>query len=496
MLLLAASVEAGRDGLESAGRRIYRNGVNGEGRAVTADLVMTGTRLSGVGVACRNCHGDGGEGSAESGLTAPALTWARLAQPRPAPIPARPAYGDAELRRALAEGKDPAGRLLHPAMPRYRLDRRDADGLLAYLRILGTELDTDPGVDPDVIRVGTALPLTGERAATGRLVQDTLTACVARVNGDGGVFGRRLELRVFDSASGRAGQVQPEVFAWLARFESDAAPAAIPEPEAGRIPSIGPLADMTMAPEQSGASTFALLPTLADQAAALVRFAAAENAARTGSLRLGLIRTPDRQGEVLAAAVLEQVRRLELPDPVVATAETALAPALSSPDFKAVNAMVVLGGAREWSAVSAAWPDSGPLLLGLLTTSGRAVLALPPPIAARVRLAVPFAVDDAAGIDALSAELRAEGMALSNPGLQAAACGAVQVFAEAARRSGRRLTRARLVDALESLQDFHSPLLPAIGFAKGGRNGSAGAYVVAVGQGGFQARSGWVESPR
>ena len=47
-----------------------------------------------------------------------------------------PPYTEETVRRAIAEGLDPAGKPLEAPMPRWRMPERDLDDLAAYLKTL------------------------------------------------------------------------------------------------------------------------------------------------------------------------------------------------------------------------------------------------------------------------------------------------------------------------------------------------------------------------
>jgi cytochrome oxidase Cu insertion factor (SCO1/SenC/PrrC family) len=162
------------------GRRIYEEGVLPSGEAVVA-TALGGARLSGAAAACARCHRPSGYGDSEGGLYVPPITGATLAAPRrPATVSRgelldplyqevhtaaararllalapRPAYDAAALAAALRDGRDPAGRDLDPAMPRYRLGDEDAAELARYLATLGA--GTAPGVDAATIHLATVV---------------------------------------------------------------------------------------------------------------------------------------------------------------------------------------------------------------------------------------------------------------------------------------------------------------------------------------------------
>lgn len=120
--LLGLAVGGGADGPLANGERIYGEGRGARGRPVENSLNLA--------AGCASCHGRDGRGRAFAGglldITPGALARAG----------SRPPYTAETLRAAIRNGVDPAGRLLDPLMPRWRLRERDLNDLLAYLRTL------------------------------------------------------------------------------------------------------------------------------------------------------------------------------------------------------------------------------------------------------------------------------------------------------------------------------------------------------------------------
>jgi hypothetical protein len=67
------------------------------------------------------------------------------------------------------------------------------------------------------------------------------------------------------------------------------------------------------------------------------------------------------------------------------------------------------------------------------------------------------------------------------------------VLVEGMRRTGRNLSRERLVAALEGLYDFETGLLRPLRYGPNRRVGTLGAYVVSVDveKGSFSSVAGW-----
>jgi hypothetical protein len=111
---------------------------------------------------------------------------------------------------------------------------------------------------------------------------------------------------------------------------------------------------------------------------------------------------------------------------------------------------------------------------------GRSALDLPSSIATKTYLASPFAISDIEALKQQSVRLRQQNIELINPGLQAAACAAIDIFAEAAKQCGRRLSKAKLMKVMDQIHDFPSPLMPSITFSANQRYGSSGSFVVGI----------------
>ena len=176
--------------LEAIGKALYRRGHD---PAHTLRGTVAGVAMPPAALACANCHGAAGRGAREARVGAPTLRGTAI---------------DAEgLRRALTTRPE-----VSLAMAQYEIEPATAGALLAYLQVLGTERDAEPGVDDDVIRLGALLPISGALAEVGAVLAATLRAEFGRINAEGGIYGRRLELVLHDA--------QPEGLAELARSDS------------------------------------------------------------------------------------------------------------------------------------------------------------------------------------------------------------------------------------------------------------------------------------
>src|SRR5690606_16617362 len=91
---------------ESAGKRLYREGVSASGEPIMARVGASGMLLPASSLPCANCHGNDGLGRPEGGVRPPDLTWSRLTSTygqQHINGRAYPAYTEGTLARAIQE---------------------------------------------------------------------------------------------------------------------------------------------------------------------------------------------------------------------------------------------------------------------------------------------------------------------------------------------------------------------------------------------------------
>jgi hypothetical protein len=167
------------DEVQRLGERMYREGILPSGQPMQS-VIKGDIAVSGTSFTCVSCHMRSGLGSVEGGVfTTPTNgrilfdkrdmpgsgnnkrnTGMNMASkkkgvtPVPAPM-ARPAYNEETLADVLRGGKDPSGRILDMIMPRYNLQDKDMEILVAYLKTLSVEYS--PGVDNYTIDFATVI---------------------------------------------------------------------------------------------------------------------------------------------------------------------------------------------------------------------------------------------------------------------------------------------------------------------------------------------------
>ncbi|XXX73102.1 ABC transporter substrate-binding protein [Sorangium sp. So ce134] len=461
------------------GRRIFHHGALASGEPVEGRLGASGAALQGKAAACAGCHGRSGDGTSEGGVAAPPLTPEQLfASDR-----AGGAYTAETLAAAVRDGRTPASRELHLVMPRYRLDRAHLDDLVAYLRCVGR--DADPGVSPEALRLGAALPLTGRFAAAGAAARDVLAAAFAEVNAQGGVFRRRLELVVADSGDALDGAAATErlldqrVFALVGSVWSDGGAAAA-RLAADEVPLVGPLGAGLPASDPGDGVVFHLQPGLDTLARVAVAHLAGASAP-PGAEALLVVHPAGPRGDAFLRGARAEAQRRGLPAPGSLPFEPGRFDAAAAIDAAArlrPRAILLAGEGDELSRwLAAPWPSSGPrpALYAPASLLRRDPGSLRRAAAARLLLVHPGPLDEAErlGQRALSSFLDRHRVPPRHAAFQASAYVAARVLVEALKRAGAHLTRPGLIGALEELRGFDPGPGPAITF---GRNRRVGAY--------------------
>ncbi|MDI3357246.1 ABC transporter substrate-binding protein [Pseudomonas sp. UYIF39] len=488
-LLLLGGLHFAADALplspsESAGKRLYREGVSDSGEPIMARVGAADILLPATSLPCANCHGADGLGRPEGGVRPPDLSWSRLTSTygqQQTNGRDYPAYTEGTLARAIQEGRDPGNNRLDPAMPRFVLSMNDQRNLTAYLKRVAE--DRDPGLTPDSLHLGTLLPSQGPLSEEGATVAAVLQGSVARINEAGGIHGRQLRLTIVDPGPDRASAEQAldqlieqeQVFALIAplapALDSDLAARL----ERAGIPLIGPLSSLGTA--QASRQIFEPLPGLREQLIALADYA-------TDNLRVlqgpTLIIYPDEPSQRLAAQSLGQYlqdhawEKVSLKDYDSAQDELPLGS----------RSVFYLGSGSGFSRLAERLQAAGqvPYLFAASNQVAGDLLQVPSDFSRRVFLAYPFVPSDwtLAGRLALTQLRERQGLGGQHAVLQVGAFSSMLLLSEGMKQAGRDASREKLISALEGLHDFDTGLTPLISFGPGRRLGLRGAHIVTV----------------
>lgn len=469
---------------ESAGKRLYREGVSASGEPIMARVGAANMVLPATSLPCANCHGADGLGRPEGGVRPPDLSWSRLTSTYgQQQVNGRnyPAYSDSSLARAVQEGRDPGNNRLDPAMPRFVLSMNDQRNLTAYLKRLADE--RDPGLTPDSLHLGTLLPSSGLLAEEGATVAAVLNGSVERINKAGGIHGRQLRLTIIDPGPDLASAeraldqliVQEQVFALIAPLVPALESQLVARLEQAGVPLIGPVS--LQGARQSSRQIFEPMPGLREQLFALADYA-------TDSLRVlqgpTLITYPDDPGQQLAAQNLGQYLQQRGWQNVSVNAYQPTQDQLPLGS----RSVFYLGCGEDFSRFAARLQTAGqvPYLFAMSNQVAGDLLQVPSGFSRRVFLSYPFVPSDwtQAGRLALTQVREQQGLGAQHSVLQVGAFSSMLLFSEGMKQAGRDASREKLINALEGLHDFETGLTPLISFGPGRRLGLNGAHIVTV----------------
>lgn len=477
--LLLALLLAGDPPSVERGRQIYVDGTSPSGGEIVA-VLGTGeaeVEVEGMAVPCSGCHGRDGRGRPEGGVTPTDITWDYLSKPYGnVHYTGRkiPSYDEKGLERAIAGAVDPSGFSFHVAMPRYRMSRQDMDDLLAYMKVLGRP--DAPGVTATAVKIGVVLPPAGPLKPMGEAVRSALAARFDHLNGEGGIYGRRIEPVFFETSleTDRRDQVagfleREPVFAAVAPFfaGADAELAAVFQER--RVPVLGPFTLHPREDDLVNRYIFHLLPGMEEQGRALARFVR-ETA-------------PSDRTAIVAPEGVEVrtiVRAWGKEEPVILRyGREAFRPLDAARELSAkqAGAVLFLGSGPEAVALMRAAESLGwkPRLLITAAGADPTLYAAPKGFAGRVFV----------GLPALPGQLSAEVSAL----------GAAEVLLEGLRRAGRDLDRESFIEKLEGFRHVPTGYTPPVTYGPSRRLGARGAYILALDLEGrkLAPAAGWVE---
>jgi ABC-type branched-subunit amino acid transport system substrate-binding protein len=479
---------------ETRGKQIYIQGTSPSGKEILAYLGESSLEVPGSAMPCANCHGLNGEGKPEGGVDPSNLRWESLTKPyglTHANGRQHPAYNERGLELAITRGTDPAGNKLLNVMPRYQMTSGDLGDLIAYLKRLGK--DRDPGIYESKIVIGTAIPAKGALAEMGQAVKAVTTAYFDELNSQGGIYNRRLELRVIETgetpAATRAALerllADEQVFAMTGAFIAGAEKELTPLLAQKEVPLIGPL---TLYPQTGfplNRQVFYLLSGTDGQLRALVDFAA-----RKPELRNPAVAVVYPRSEINAnilQAINDQSKKHGWSAPQsydhvagqfdAAAAVTKLIQGNRTVVFFLGSSDEAMSLMKEAEKVS--W---FPSIFLPSANAGSGILEAPAGFDGKLFLSFPTSPTDQTeeGIKefrALSAKYQ---LPTKHLAAQISAYSAARILAEALKKAGKDVSREKLIQVLEGFYEYRTGLTPAISYGLNRRIGAMGAYVITV----------------
>ena len=440
---------------------------------------------------CSGCHGMRGEGKTESGITAGNLTWPNLTKPYGHTHPTGRQHGpfnESSLIRAVVNGVDSTGNNLLIAMPRYKISAQDMADLIAYLKRIDSDLD--PGVTDSLVKVGLILPSEGALADIGAAMKDVLSAYFDDLNNRGGIFNRKVDLRIANAGAVQNFAREEQVFAFVGGLSAGADDQLAALARNEEIPFIAPSTLLPHVETPVNRYLFYLLPGVEEQARSLVNFAADQTELQNASI--AIVHKGNPLGVAAANAAQQQAKKIGLKQ-------------VHTPDINALKnsgakAVFFFGTGKEQSdllreAEAANWYPHF-FFLGVMT--GKELPTLNPAFKDKIFIAFPTVPAD------ITSEGMAEFRALHekykfaprHTASQLAAFAAAKVFVAALMRTGKDLSRENLIKALESLYDYETGVTPRITFGPNKRVGAAGAHIIRIdlAEKNFPTASSWINA--
>lgn len=476
---------------ERRGKAFYLRGESSSEQEITA--MMGEIDVPATTLPCAGCHGARGEGITEGGVTAGNMTWSYLTKPYGHADDGgrkHPAFTETSFIRMLTAGVDPAGNKLAVAMPTYRMSQPDMADLIAYLKRI--ETDTDPGISDSNIVIGTLLPDKSALTGLAQSMEDVLQAYFTEVNSRGGIYNRKIELRVMhgDTAATPINMKKlvddDQVFALVSGLTAGAEESVAALSQEKEVPFIGP---STLLPQRTlplNRYMFYLLPGLKEQARTLVSYASK----KTGSAksRVAVVYPDSEFSKGIASSIEEQCKKvgwLSTTKVIYSREGFNASQYVNDLARKDVDTIFFLGPGADAEAVfkeaeSLNWKPSVYMLGSLV---GRNIPELiPESLTDKVYLAFPTIPADvtAAGAAEYSALLQKYKLKGGHAAAQASAIAAARLLVHALELCGKDVSRECLVTKLEGLYEYETGLMPRITFGPNRRIGVLGAYIVTI----------------
>ena len=494
VFFVASSFAARLTPAQKRGQQVYLKTTSPSGKQIKAFVTEGAVEAPGAAMRCVNCHGFDGLGLDEVGVTATNITWEDLTRPysiKRSKGRVHPPYNEETLARAIREGIDPAGNTLEYSMPRYEIGDEDLADLIEFLKKIGSLLD--PGLSADAIRVGTVLPLSGRLAELGRAMQRIMEAYFTEINDGGGVYSRKIELQVAEfTATPKSTMAtferlidQENTFAIVSAFTSGVDSEVAALVEKGEIPLIGPF---TLYPEDIFALnrfTFYLYSGLREQARVLVAFARQQLPGP--DRRIAVVYPRDKIHTDIVTAIERQSAGFEwraIEDIPYTTGRLAASDLVGELGGGRTEALFFLGAWDELRAllIEAEKINWSPYIFISGQQVRRDVFDIPTVFDNQVFLAYPALPRDrkAAAVKELDRLVAKYNLSREHLAAQISAYCAAKIMIEGLKRAGKKLSREKLVAALESLYEFDTGLTPPINYDPNRRIGALGAYIVTI----------------
>ncbi len=352
-----------------------------------------------------------------------------------------------------------------------------------------------PGVTNGAVSIGMSAPFTGPNGAYGVAMREAIAAYFARLNKAGGINGRKVELVSLDDgyevertvANTRTLINEKKVFALVAYYGSSSTTSAMEVFSAEKVPLVGTISGADSLRMPPNRHMFNVRASYANETEAIVR-----QLTSLGVNRIAVFYQNDGFGKSGLDGVTASLKKSNLTPVAVASVERnslEVAPAVQAiakanpqaivmitlfkPTAEFVRQLRKQGQQPQFMTLSPVGADALAKELGDEARGIGISQVMPYPWDTTVAMVGEYqALLGKAGENAYYG---LEGMAMA------------KVLVEGLRRSGRDLTRDKLVSSLETLNDFDLGGY-RIGFGPSNRSGSRFVDLTVIGAGGSVLR--------
>lgn len=475
-----------------SGRHIYFHGESLDGQAFTANVGGTSIAIPATALPCAGCHGYDGQGRPEGGVKPTNINWDNLSRSYGGTSSSGrsfKAYDEKSFLIAVTEGIDSNGNKLDSSMPRYNISKNDARDLVAYLKVIRE--DYDPGISDEQIVVATLLPDKPSQKFISEAVTSVIRARMQEINEQGGIFGRQLSLKVvgYQDHQSFIGQTSDllaanEVFALISPFSSRADQALTDMVEEAKMPSIAPFTQFPAAQGGRHQYTFYLYGGLDMQIAALIE----RILDQSGDQAVVVLHNADGLYSASAEQAMTRLNDASIEAQLVSyDPDQPLSLADTFDLQKGATSVLFVGAAEELKQLTDRMSAEQKKLLakaqyylpGFFVTSH--ILQLPEQLLPRLNMAyltVPGSEDQP--LKEFQAFMVRNQLDLRFLNIRLFAYSAMNILEEGIKRSGKRINRKKLVDAIEGLYEFDVGLNRPISYGSRRRMGLKGAFIVSM----------------
>jgi ABC-type branched-subunit amino acid transport system substrate-binding protein len=478
---------------EKRGKQIYTQGASPSSKEILAYIGDASMEVPGSVMACANCHGLDGRGKPEGGVTPSDITWGALTKPYAVAGQGgrtHPPYTERAVELALTRGLDPAGNKLLNVMPRYQMSGEDMADLVAYLKRVGSDLD--PGVTDDTITVGTVIPSRADLAGLGQAIRAATAAYFEEVNSRGGIYSRKLGLKFVetgDTPQATSDNVRrfvqdEQVFALTGAFIAGADRELAALFDQMGTPLVGPLTLYPQVGRPLNRRVFYILPGMEEQARALASFACRQSAGKKSGA--AIVSPDDEMSAGVAEAITSQTRKGGCDAPQTYSYKRGRfdAAAAAAELSRAGRGSVFFLGAGEEAlafmkeAERLGWSPQ----VYLPGAGAGGLFEAPRGFSRKIFISFPTSPADqtAEGVEEFRALSTKYSLPKQHVAAQLSAFAAAKVLVEGLKRAGRDVSREKLIETLEGLNEYGTGVTPAITYGPNRRVGASGAYVVTV----------------